>query len=495
MNEGNVSAMSSQPLLALPTDIYRLVFGHLDVADILVLRQTCKEFHELSILRSVWDTLLRRHIINQNIPIPGLDGKTLDSLSSSELEGCYRRALALRRNWTSTTPTVRRHINIDNGVPNSRIIAIVPLPERANRRIVSLSMTPGQHRVFTLQCWDVGGIIPVCLATHEMKQFRGMAVNRVACDHGDVAVLTLDLEILSIDSETVNPQQGFVTKTLIPDAQRLHALHLFSKSSFLTRDTNGLVYLWDMNTPYKRWQLQNPNIAQPRPLVDILITDNFIVASWLTTLELYIRPSESAASANNDVFLHPISIFTWPWRIDNAVMTLTHRPGPSQGRTPIDILLRFGSYYPWPLNILHHYEIRPNPDFLTDPGIGMSEHNPPYEFPPILLESIASPVRLHATTDMAIGPYGTAIWTDSHTEDYFNHSDRGQRVASTFSRYIVNDEGEEEVELSDQVATASAATVYAYHEEDSWVRVAMDEIEGRIFLGHDNGLLSVLEYA
>lgn len=32
--------MASHPtLLALPTDIYRLVFGHLDAADILILRQ------------------------------------------------------------------------------------------------------------------------------------------------------------------------------------------------------------------------------------------------------------------------------------------------------------------------------------------------------------------------------------------------------------------------------------------------------------------------
>lgn len=175
-------------------------------------------------------------------------------------------------------------------------------------------------------------------------------------------------------------------------------------------------------------------------------------------------------------------------------MTLTRRPGRTEGRTPIDILVRFGSYYPWAINILHHYEIRPNLGFLTDPGTGMSEQNPPYSFPPVLLESIASPVRLHATSDMAIGPYGTAIWTDSHTEDYFNHSDRGQRVAGMLKRYIVNDEGEEEVELSDQVATASAASVYAYQEEDGWVRIAMDETEGRIFLGHDDGHISVLEY-
>lgn len=119
--------------------------------------------------------------------------------------------------------------------------------------------------------------------------------------------------------------------------------------------------------------------------------------------------------------------------------------------------------------------------------------NLPYQFPPVLQETIASPVRLHATSDLAVGPYGTVLWTDSHTEDYFNHADRGQRLAGRFSTYI-GDGDDDEVELSDQIATASAASVYAYQEEDSWVRVALDEAEGRIALGRDDGVISILEF-
>lgn len=120
--------------------------------------------------------------------------------------------------------------------------------------------------------------------------------------------------------------------------------------------------------------------------------------------------------------------------------------------------------------------------------------NLPYEFPPVLRETIGSPVRLHATSDLAIGPYGSAIWTDSHTEDYFDHADRGQRLAGRFSPYVLSTEDDEEVELSDSVATASATSVYAYHEEDSWVRLAFDEIEGRVALGRDDGVVSVLDF-
>ena len=97
---------------------------------------------------------------------------------------------------------------------------------------------------------------------------------------------------------------------------------------------------------------------------------------------------------------------------------------------------------------------------------------------------------------MTFGPYGTAIWTDSHTEDYFGHADRGQRLAGAFlrGRDIQDEEGDKEVELSDQIANAAAASVYSVQEEDSWVSLALDEAEGRIIIGYYDGRISVLEY-
>jgi hypothetical protein len=95
---------------------------------------------------------------------------------------------------------------------------------------------------------------------------------------------------------------------------------------------------------------------------------------------------------------------------------------------------------------------------------------------------------------MTFGPYGTAIWTDSHTEDYFGHADRGQRLAGVFLRGDVQDDEDKEVELSDQIANAGAASVYSVQEEDSWVSLALDEAEGRIMIGSYDGRISVLEY-
>ena len=96
---------------------------------------------------------------------------------------------------------------------------------------------------------------------------------------------------------------------------------------------------------------------------------------------------------------------------------------------------------------------------------------------------------------MTYGPYGTAIWTDSHTEDFFGHADGGQRLAGAFLRgRDIQDEADKEVELSDQIANVAAASVYSVQEEDSWVSLALDEAEGRIVIGYHDGRISVLDY-
>lgn len=126
--------------------------------------------------------------------------------------------------------------------------------------------------------------------------------------------------------------------------------------------------------------------------------------------------------------------------------------------------------------------------------------NVPYEFPPVLAKSIGAPVRLQASTDLAIGAYGTAVWIDSHTENYYNHAGRGQRVAGAFGALTKRDsysDDEEDEGNNDQlhVESTEAPFVYAHHEDDSWVKVALDEEEGVIFLGKADGAIDILEYA
>lgn len=159
------------------------------------------------------------------------------------------------------------------------------------------------------------------------------------------------------------------------------------------------------------------------------------------------------------------------------------------------------------MNILHQYEIRPNPYFISSEP--PSELNVPYNYPPILSGSIGSPVRLNAAADMAVGAYGTAVWIDSHTEKYYKHAEHGQRVAGTFAELtrrnvsFSDDEEqneqyeEEEVETtsSEHMTARAASFVYAHKEEDSWLKIAIDEEEGVIFLGRNDGTIDIFEYA
>lgn len=126
---------------------------------------------------------------------------------------------------------------------------------------------------------------------------------------------------------------------------------------------------------------------------------------------------------------------------------------------------------------------------------------------------------------MALGEYGTALWIDNHTEDYYMHSHRGQRIAGAFAplfrrkrktRIDVHfmEEGEKDQDSFDNddvddndeesedavggeppaAGTTMAPSVFCHHDEDSWVRLALDEREGLLLAGRDDGVIEIFEY-
>jgi len=194
--------------LSLPGDILLVVLTHLDTEDVLNFRKviytcnpviysrwsphskTCKDFYELSKSRSIWDSLLHRCIIDEGIPLPGLAGRSLESLGAGELEGLYRRALELRRNWHSDSPVIRQSLKLVSSV--SPIIRMAVLPGRnGGRWLVSLMRTFG-HRSYTVKvrCWDLRQTHPVCVAQKDFERYGGMAVNKTTNETDCIAVLT-----------------------------------------------------------------------------------------------------------------------------------------------------------------------------------------------------------------------------------------------------------------------------------------------------------------
>jgi hypothetical protein len=46
----------------------------------------------------------------------------------------------------------------------------------------------------------------------------------------------------------------------------------------------------------------------------------------------------------------------------------------------------------------------------------------------------------------------------------------------------------------DNPESRQASSVFAYQEKESWIRLALDEEEGVIFLGHQSGLIDMFKY-
>lgn len=466
----------------LPSDVFLVIFVHLCLQDILNARQACRDFYELTKSRSLWESLVYEHFLKHNIPIPGLAGREINSLDAQELEKGLHDALKLRRNWRSQSPAVVRQRSLLS-MPKFRVIALHFITEQGRRWLVSLSMS--RDRQFATQCWDLDNSTLNCRAQRELRHVRGMAINQGVSIVGSIAILNPQLEIMSLDSTAQDSGHGFNTVKLQIEVKKIHA---FFGSLLLTSDDAGPLHLWDVESPQRIVKLRNLDQA----ILDVILDKNMVLIMRIGTLELFALPSSFLPSndARNTV-LNPVFSFKWPWRIDNVSMTTRIQLSKlSNAYDSISILVRFRTPFPWSINLLHQYELHANKYYTSSSPL--NEINSPYQFPPILRETIGSPVRLHASSDMAIGPYGTAIWTDSHTEDYFGHAYCGQRLAGTF--LLVGDIKDDQVELSDQIANAAAASVYSVQEQDSWVRLALDEAEGRIILGCDDGRISVLEY-
>jgi len=85
---------------------------------------------------------------------------------------------------------------------------------------------------------------------------------------------------------------------------------------------------------------------------------------------------------------------------------------------------------------------------------------------------------------------------------YYDHAGLGERIAGAFGALTKqdsysDDEENEDNHDEDQLHAVSTVVpfVFAHHENDSWVKVALDEEEGVIFFGRADGAIDVLEYA
>ncbi|KAH0836831.1 hypothetical protein J3R83DRAFT_8607 [Lanmaoa asiatica] len=540
------------PSLPVPLDILLDIVVHLPLQSVLALRRTCKSLCAVTRLRTLWALFFRTHVLDQHIPYPNLGSISLADLSAHDLESLTHRALTLHHTWTEPEPVPRRHITFNTPTnPNARIIFLQFLPGRSNRWLISVRMT-ARPRFYLLQCWDVTREHPRCIAElrHADGPYGGIVLNSDPSSSAVLAMQSAQTETFSIDFDAEDPECAFETEATIDGVRELH---LLSGSTLVTRrmDDGGALCLWDLaDLRQEKLQLLNPSLIQvstpthstlraPRSLTPqpddrvqaIHIAHDYALVVRIQSIEIYTTtPRPSLLSFRGAPIAYPLAQFKLQWRTDMVVLCEQHAPLSSDPRPrPIHLLVRFGTIYPWPVNVLHHFLLLPNPSYQTGAGrahwhgrtptpastppTSTTEYNLPYDpCPcPCPTHTIGSPVRLFGQSAMTLGRYGTALWLDNHTEEWLGPSERGQRLAGRVVRF--GDEGVSSGAAagaggsgvatptpamgvdSTVPATSSGATMmFGMRNDDAWTRIAMEEEAGRIAIGHTDGAITLLEY-
>ncbi|KAI0741255.1 hypothetical protein C8Q80DRAFT_1193359 [Daedaleopsis nitida] len=560
-------------LPSLPVDVLLAIFIHLEVIDLLTIRKTCKDLEPVTRDRSVWHKALSIRFLQAGIPIPGINRwHALDSeLSAEQLEQLTIRAYRLWTNWTSPQPQHFTQLDIR---PTSRAwaanartrnLAVFFLPGCNGRYLLTLSLLDSSERDdrrYSFECWDlhtadadrltmkpvaellVAGLLGYSPNSAPESPHVLAVTRRHGADQMITTTYTIDFDTPGQDPwfRRTNQFDGFRT-TLGLEGSHLIATEPDHEVRVVNVDSGQLLCSLKVTVMHNDPTLRFPE----HQCLDYEIFDDFVITFCKQWIFLYRLPSSLDDSQDDSEDtppshpprLDPIAKYKWRWRIDTITVNprraiSSKLPAPNGGgRKPptIDILIRFDTWYPWPVNILHHFVLPPNPAFLRELFSATDSSTFPYlaasADAPYMAHSIPSPLRLFTPSDLVLGPYGTALWLDASTDPTTpsQAGDHGQRIAckviarggvggsprSTRDRARTEDDvvspGEEidpalfnamSLDGSNSAATTADASVAVMHvqgEREPWSRVAVNEEEGQVAVGHVDGRVTVYTYA
>jgi hypothetical protein len=247
-------------------------------------------------------------------------------------------------------------------------------------------------------------------------------------------------------------------------------------------------FIFDIRNGVRKSELRAASLPVERSLTSVIYHD-IVMLLKPSRIELYDVSSLTAGHItprNIDLLAH----YRWRWPLDSVSFVIrSSLDQTSASYSSIDLLVRHSSTYPWPVNFLHRYTLSVNPDFKPDEPISWSQdvNNFPYIFPPFNTHTFASPVRLFAQTASVLGKFGTVLWLDSATEDYYGPSGDGQRLAGLV---IPQDHDAAQEEPTQK----QASSVFAKREHDAWVTLGLLEEYGLIAAGMKNGDVEVMSF-
>ncbi|KAI1790291.1 hypothetical protein LXA43DRAFT_1017343 [Ganoderma leucocontextum] len=552
----------------LPADLLFQIFAFLDIRDIVHIRNTCKALEDVTRNHSVWHHALSTRFLQKGFPTPGIKNHNVSSLSAGQLERLTIRASRYWSNWTSSQPQCYTRLDIRptarpwSSLPSHRNLAVEFLPWLDGRYLLTLTLyttsSDRESRRFSFQCWDLARNQaqgePTKIAELLVSGLLSYSVNTspdspsvlaVTVRGGDHSYITTTY---TIDFATPDTDPWFRRTSQFPSIRRILG---FEGSRVVVTDESNVVRVADIDSEAWICALKvplthtDPTLHLPeQQCLGYQIFDEFVVTFCKQWIYVYHIPDSLASSPlHNDDHalaapppLEPIAEYKWRWRIDSiTVNPRRQRPRTTSYSEPtppaIDLLMRFDTWFPWPVNILHHFVLPPNPSFSRSAFSRTAPETLPYlcspssADEPLMAHAIPSPLRLFTPSDMVLGAYGTALWLDASTDATTpsQAGDRGQRIATKFLTPtlvpfgVKAGEGAQDDQVSPGMvdpALMNAMTAMALDEQSEtrmedrgvsvlhsqethelWNRVAVNEEEGQVAVGYVDGRVSVYIYA
>ncbi|OCH89152.1 hypothetical protein OBBRIDRAFT_778851 [Obba rivulosa] len=552
-------------LSILPEEILLQIFRELRIGDILAIRQTCKTLEAFTRERSVWYDALQVHVQEKGITVPGLHDRDIHFMSAAQLERLTLHAIRFYVNWTSALPTWTRKIDIH---PDSSFnmrkamnVSVQFLPGRHGRFLLTNTIhnhldrnaaAPQPHRTFLVQCWDLRQDIAACVAIMQLVAiWVKITVNTDPLSEATFAITQSETiggyttSLHMIDFEMNDPSAAFRLLKEVPSFKQALALQ---GDTFIATNEDLTIRLIDTKADRVTYALR-PLVMNNDPQVhpeeyrclQVLLLDGHMLAFCRQYIFLYILPTMSPPEYIGPITLHspqelfPTAHYKWNWSIDSIVVSprLHRRTYTSIDNTHaddsthlpvIDILLRFDTWFPWPVNMLHQSVLFPNPDYHPDLTLSLPSDGSavPYfaskESTPRMVHSVASPLRLFTPSDILLGRRGTALWLEALPDPSVPEqaADFGQRVAGKVlvqPRHLphVREVGgnralpgyvSEALSGSQSAAEweeVAARNVTVFREtasdDETWIRMALEEDEGKIAIADAEGTILLTEYA
>ncbi|KAF7985774.1 hypothetical protein HWV62_389 [Athelia sp. TMB] len=454
---------------------------------------------------NIWLQLIHWYATECDLPVEQDIQKPLESLSALALESELRRALKLRKNWASVTPRPTRHVCFKTPGPESpgwveEVVTLSLLPGRGGRWLLSASdiqNDTGDVVAAVVRCWDTQAHRPVCAVSMELEHGlnNGALVNlepnadAIFALHVRSGGVSRDINIFTIDFETA----AFVKLYTI--AGQGERVFLLQGSMLVVQHRDGDKSLLDIRNPTApHIKLRHRTIERPHV---VLLRPTYAIVAYTKSIEIYPVP-HIPTEATTNIVVESLTHHKWAWPLDQiciAEQGYLHLDHDVKARPrPIDLLIRFG------INIVHHFVLPVNLHY--QPSWPVTAINLPYLPPPQLMQSLSSPIRLFSQADIALGPYGTALFIDSNQDE--SQSDLAQRLAGQMLTRLGkhSDDNDSAIQgaasaqelVPDEPVSGFPSMVFLIREHDNWTRLAMDEQAGKVAFARMNADLELLEY-